>query len=226
MILDPIDGVFLARWQSQSMRPLPAPDPGSEAGSAAADVAFAYDEHPAGPAAASAGPEPGPDADLLERLLAAAWPQWNTVADRVEAARGRGRRVVAVAGSEPGEGRTTLVEGLAQVLRGRGREVICTDAVALDSASACGAPHDKRVVLVDAGIWFPAGPIRRQLLAVATRGCDAAILTRRADRPAHAARETALAAIGVELLGEVVTFATPAPAPPRQRRAGDGGARR
>ncbi|MFM7137904.1 MAG: hypothetical protein ACKO1M_12685, partial [Planctomycetota bacterium] len=67
---------------------------------------------------------------------------------------------------------------------------------------------DKRIVLVDAGIWFPPGPIRRQRLLMASLGCDAAILTRRADREPAPAWAAALAAVGVTVLGEVITFAT------------------
>lgn len=131
--------------------------------------------------------------------------QWQAIADRVEAARGRGRRVIAVAGCERGEGRTTIVAALARVLRSRGREVVVGDAG--NSAAYAGPTHDKRIVLADAGVWFPPGPIRRSRLLVASYGCEAVILVRRADRPAAPAIEGALAAIGIELLGEVVTFA-------------------
>jgi hypothetical protein len=68
------------------------------------------------------------------------------------------------------------------------------------------------VVLVDAGIWFPPGPIRRQRLLVATLGCEAAILVARG-QGRSATRAAALEAIGIEVLGEVLTF-TPAPEPP------------
>jgi hypothetical protein len=42
---------------------------------------------------------------------------------------------------------------------------------------------------------------------MASLGCDAAILVRRADREPAPARAAALAAVGVTVLGEVVTFA-------------------
>jgi hypothetical protein len=144
---------------------------------------------------------------IVDRLLATARPQWNRLAETIEEARGRGRRVIAVAGGEPGEGRSTLVAGLARVLRGRGQDVVATGAEGIGAATH--ATHDRRIVLVDAGIWFPPGPVRRQRLAVASLGCEAAILVRRADRQPAPAREAALAALGIEVLGEVVSFASP-----------------
>ena len=145
---------------------------------------------------------------LVDRLLHAAWPEWNGLAAHVEAARLRGRRVFAVAGGEPREGRTTLVACLAAVLRERGRDVSCTTPQELATATAPdeGQPHDKRIVLVDAGIWFPPGPIRRQWLARCVLGSEAAILVRRADRRPAAARHTVLESLGIEVLGEVLTF--------------------
>ena len=88
-----------------------------------------------------------------------------------------------------------------------------TDLAAGDAGPADGGRlHDKRIVLVDAGVWFPPGPIRRHRVLVASLGCDAAILVRRADRQPSPARETVLAAVGVTPLGEVLTFA-PAASP-------------
>jgi hypothetical protein len=131
--------------------------------------------------------------------------------------------VIAVAGCERGEGRTTLLQCLAATLQDRGRDVVCvepTDVAASRETSrgtavGGGATHDKRIVLVDAGIWFPPGPIRRQRLVVASLGSEAVILTRRADRPGAGSRAALLAALGIEVLGEVVTF-TPPSAPPAQ----------
>jgi len=58
------------------------------------------------------------------------------------------------------------------------------------------------------------GDVRDQgTVRQAVHGCEAVILVRRADRPAAPAIEAALAAIGIESLGEVVTFATPAAEP-------------
>jgi hypothetical protein len=210
MTLDTLDAAFLRRWQV--VPPLPA---------AVSDItAAAPPSVAAPPAAAFAAPvEPSTPtrsdrppvaetaaAPLLDRLLAAAEPQWQAIADRVEAARGRGRRVIAVAGHDRHEGRTTIVAAVAGVLRGRGRDVVVVEPGA--AAVAAGPTHDKRIILVDAGVWFPPGPIRRARLLVASYGCEAALVVRRADRPAVAAIEAALEAIGVEPLGEVVTFVT------------------
>jgi len=155
--------------------------------------------------------DPGPEEGIGAKLLAAAWRQWSDLAAVVEAARNRGRRVIGIAGSEPAEGRTQLVECLAAALRARGRDVVCVPPSELSAVSeeipGGGSPHDKRIVLVDAGVWFPPGPIRRARLAVASLGCDAVILVRRADGRGGAAREAALEALGIEVLGEVLTFA-------------------
>lgn len=208
MTVDTLDAAFLRRWQALPPRP---PQPTDTTIAAPSCVAPSPPAAAAEPAAPAAPPRHGRETDspvdessLVERLLAAAGPQWQVIADRVEAARGRGRRVIAVAGCERGEGRTSIVAALARVLRSRGRDVV----VGEPGTAAAGPTHDKRIVLVDAGVWFPPGPIRRARLLVASYGCEAAILVRRADRPAAAAIEAALEAIGIEPLGEVVTFAT------------------
>jgi hypothetical protein len=97
------------------------------------------------------------------------------------------------------------VAGLVRILRGRGRDVVEIGPEGI--GGAIEPTHDKRIVLVDAGIWFPPGPIRRQRLAVASLGCEAAILVRRADRQPAPAREAVLESLGIEVLGEVVSFA-------------------
>lgn len=193
MTLDLLDTAFVDHWASlpaaalSAQGPRPSPPPAAEPGA----------EHPT---------EPG----LGARLLAAAWREWNDLAAVVETARQRGRRVIGIAGSEPAEGRTQLVECLAAALRARGRDVICVPPSELSAAGedipGGGLPHDKRIVLVDAGVWFPPGPIRRARLAVASLGCDAAILVRKADGRGGVAREAALEALGIEVLGEVLTF--------------------
>jgi len=185
MTFDLLDNAFVDRWAA-----LPAQAPAAAVPPPAADL----------------GPEDG----IGARLLAAAWREWNDLAAVVEAARHRGRRVIGIAGSEPAEGRTQLVECLATALRARGREVVCAAPADLSAASeeipGGGSPHDKRIVLVDAGVWFPPGPIRRARLAVVSLGCDAVILVRRADGRGGPAREAALEALGIEVLGEVLTF--------------------
>lgn len=207
MTLDTLDAAFLHRWQalpprpSQPTEPIDAAPPGALPTPPPAPVS--QPEPPSPPRTDRASDCPDDASPLVERLLAEAAPQWQAIADRVEAARGRGRRVIAIAGSERGEGRTTIVAALARVLQSRGRDVV----VAEPGATAAGPPHDKRIVLVDAGVWFPPGPIRRARLLVASYGCEAVILVRRADRAAATAIDAALEAIGIELLGEVVTFA-------------------
>jgi len=200
MTLDALDQAFVARWES---RPPAACPP-----AAAADLPAAREPGDLG------GDQPGAEATLIPRLLAAAPEQWAGLADEIEAARLAGRRVIAVTGGERGEGRSTLVECVARVLRERGHEVEIRRGDSLPSAldEATPAGHDRRIVLVDAGSWFPAGPIRRQRLVVASVGCDAVILVRRADRDPAPMRAAALAALGIDVLGEVVTFAPPAAA--------------
>jgi hypothetical protein len=160
-------------------------------------------------------PQQKPEDALRDRLLAAAPDEWDAVAARVEDARLRGRRVIAIAGSQRGEGRSTLVECVATTLRRRGAEVICVDSRASGGVGPdrsadvyAHSTHDRRILLVDAGIWFPPGPIRRQRLLAASLGCDAAILVRRTGSPSGDARRAALEAIGIEVLGEVLTFAS------------------
>jgi hypothetical protein len=207
MTLDTLDAAFLHRWQACPPRPSPPTETTATAPPCAAptppSAPVAQVDPPSAPRADRKGDSLDDASPLIERLLAEAAPQWQAIADRVEAARGRGRQVIAVAGSERSEGRTTIVAALARVLRSRGRDVV----VAEPGAGAAGPAHDKRIVLVDAGVWFPPGPIRRARLLVASYGCEAVILVRRADRRAAAAIEAALEAIGIEPLGEVVTFA-------------------
>ena len=207
MTLDTLDAAFLRRWQALPPRPpqptdMPIAAPPCTA-PAPPPAPMAQSEPPSPPRDDRQPDVPRDESSIVERLLAEAAPQWQAIADRVEAARSRGRRVIAVAGCERGEGRTTIVATLVRVLRSRGRDVV----VGEPGTAAAGPTHDKRIVLVDAGVWFPPGPIRRARLLVASYGCEAVILVRRADRRAAAAIEAALEAIGIEPLGEVVTFA-------------------
>lgn len=233
MTLDTLDAAFVQRWRAAvpAARPAPPePAPPEPARTSApppprppAPAALAPAPSASTPPAAAVPPparlpvRSAADRTLLDRLLAEAAPQWHAIADRIEAARSRGRRVIAVAGCDRGEGRTTLVTAVAEVLQSRGRDVVVIEAA--DLAGLAGPPHDKRIVLVDAGVWFPAGPIRRSRLVVASHGCEAAIVVRRACRPAAAAIEAALEAIGVEPLGEVVTFVGDAAAGPTEATA-------
>jgi hypothetical protein len=205
--LDTLDAAFVRRWQALPTGSPPPPSPAPPLVTLDPVPYRAASVVPLAPPPSACTQDSMPDAaPLVDRLLADAACQWQVIADRVEAARSRGRRVIAVAGCERGEGRTTIVAALIRVLQSRGRDVIVGDPA--HPAAHAGPTHDKRIVLVDAGVWFPPGPIRRPRLLVASYGCEAAILVRRADRPATPAIEAALAAIGIESLGEVVTFAT------------------
>jgi hypothetical protein len=208
MTLDMLDAAFVTRWRALAA-PQPAPN-------SLVDQAACGEQAPGEEAVSEPIPRQKmplavpPDAPLAERLLRAAPEEWIGLAGHVERARLRGRRIIAVAGCERGEGRTTLVECLATALRARGCEVTCVgpaDAAAADRGTpGGGVSHDKRIVLVDAGIWFPPGPVRRQRLMVASLGCEAVILVRRADRPSIGSQAALLAGFGVEVLGEVMTF--------------------
>jgi hypothetical protein len=193
MTLDLLDHAFLDHWNAP---------PAAAAAAALPTVASA--EPPDGKAS-QAGP--AAQDDFITRLLDSARSEWCNLADEIERARGRGRRAIAITACEPGVGCTTLVEAVVRLLRERGR-----DAVRLErsDASTSGPTHDRRIVLVDAGVWFPPGRIHRQRLVIASTGCDAAILVRRPERTAPAAWGAALEAIGVEPLGEVISFAMPA----------------
>jgi hypothetical protein len=192
MTLDFLDAVFVDRWQASLGTPIPAAP-------AVAPVAPAL-----APVATIAAPAAD---DFVGRLLAAARTEWDALADEVVAARGRGRRAVAIVACERAAGCSTLVAGLVRVLHARGRDAI---ACASDAIPTTAATHDKRIVLVDAGVWFPPGRINRQRLLVVSSGCDAAILVVRSGRRPPMAWSTCLEAIGVEPLGEVASFVPPA----------------
>jgi len=188
MTLDFLDAAFVDRWQASLPTAIPA---------APALAPFAPALPPATTIAAPAAD------DFVDRLLTAARTEWETLADEVVAARGRGRRAVAIVACERAAGCSTLTAGLVRVLHERGREAIACGSATIPTT---GATHDKRIVLVDGGVWFPPGRINRQRLLVAASGCDAAILVIRSGRRPPAAWSTCLEAIGVEPLGEVVSF--------------------
>lgn len=146
---------------------------------------------------------PPPLDDFVDRLLAAAPAAWAGLADEVIAARSRGRRTIAVVACERAAGCSTIAEALVRFLRRLGRDA---EVCAATAASPTGPTHDKRIVLVDGGVWFPPGRIHRHRLLVASSGCDAAMLVIRSGGRAPAAWSTCLAAIGVEPLGEVRSF--------------------
>ncbi len=155
---------------------------------------------------------------VLARLLEDHPEQWWTVADRVCAAREAGHRVIAIAGHQSGEGRTTLMRGVAVMLEHLDWQVKMVESATAwwreligDAATwqwrQQAIEGDRDVVLVDAGIWFPPGPLRIHQLRNATFGFDAVLMVRHHDAPPCPASEQALAATGVQLIGEVVSFA-------------------
>ena len=144
---------------------------------------------------------------VVERLLEAVPTEWDSLAGAIESAVRNGRRVVAFTGGERGEGRSTVVGGVAEVLRRRGRTVAIHSQppllLPIDEADAARAAD---IVLVDAGPWFTIGPVRRRAVERAALGCDAAVLVRREDSPSCQAWADALAAIGLTVIGEALTF--------------------
>ncbi|NBP89506.1 MAG: hypothetical protein EBU59_13615, partial [Planctomycetia bacterium] len=104
----------------------------------------------------------------LQQLLDRFPAQWAAVVTAVEEARKAGTRVIAVAGHQRGEGRTTLVQGLSMLLVKRGWRVACFASASGwwqelvgDAATwqerLPGVAATDDLVLVDAGIWFPPG---------------------------------------------------------------------
>jgi len=161
---------------------------------------------------ASSEPVVDPDAcALVDRLLRAVPQAWANLAQRVEDAHRDGAEVIAITGARRGEGRTTVVECLARTLVARGRQVECHDSGTSERSLPAIWPGNSRdgIVLIDAGVWFPGGPFRRAWLARQSIGCHAAILVRRADQPECAARGAALEAVGLKVLGEVLTMVPP-----------------
>jgi len=191
MTLDALDRAFLDHWTAGTA----APPVSMGAAPPVLPTPPSISDPPA--------PPDQPTNDVLERLLATAWGDWCAVADEIEQARRRGRRVIAVTACDRGAGCTTLAAGLVRGLASRGHDARCaTIDTCIDAPT-----HDRRIVIVDAGVWFPPGRIQRRRLILASVGCDAAILVRREDRPAPPGWSVALAAIGVEPLGEVISFA-------------------
>lgn len=172
---------------------------------------------PAPAAAAISSPAAGP-ASVVDRLLEAAPDAWTACAEAVEEAwrtiapPGPSRSLrLAVIAARPGDGCTTTVEGLAATLRARGHAV-ATIAIGPGSGAAVSAADEsggESLTLLDAGAWYGAGPIQRERTSSLRDACDAAILLRRAGRPTATACAAALSAVGIEVLGEVVTFAEP-----------------
>ena len=210
--LDAVDRAFL--WHADRARRHPSRPSQVRSIGAAAAVSEAIAPRPAAAAlvpAAAIHPQPITDdgmGTLVDRLLRVVPHAWSHLAQRVEDAHRDGAEVIAITGARRGEGRTTLVECLARALMARGRRVECHDRVPLELASA--GREGGTIVLVDAGVWFPGGPLRRAWLERQSLGCHAVILVRSADQPACPARGVALEAVGLKVLGEVLTMTPPA----------------
>jgi hypothetical protein len=138
---------------------------------------------------------------------------WTPIADEVEAAAATGCRVIAVVAVRRGEGCSSVARGAVRALAARGHRAACVTRPPLQLASRDAEVDAADIVIVDAGVWFPPGPIRRRHLACQAFGCDAVILVRRADRPPCEPQAEALVAIGLRVLGEVETFADDAAQP-------------
>jgi len=144
---------------------------------------------------------------VVARLLEAVPSAWGSLAAAIESAALAGVKVVAFTGGERSEGRSTLVVGVAEMLRRRGRSVaIHAQAPLLLPIDEAEEARAAEIVLVDAGPWFTTGPVRRRTVERAALGCDAAVLVRRADRPPCPAWTEVLSAIGLTVIGEAVTF--------------------
>ena len=176
--------------------------------------------------AAAVDSSPGTVDPTLLQLLEQFPSQWAAVATAVEQARQNGTRVIAVAGHQQGEGRTTLVRGLTLLLAERGWRVACFASASAWWQELVGdaANWQQRLpeavtaddlVLVDAGIWFPPGPLQPQQLQLKMFGFDGALLVRRHALPANPARDGVIANAGLQAVGEIVSFAPD----PRRRAA-------
>lgn len=187
MTLDWIDQAFLAGGSSPRRSPTTVEQP---------------EEPPQvdGPAAGA----------VVRRLLAAASEAWDALADAAAGSARNGRPVIAVTGSAPGEGRSTVATGLLTTLRGRGiSAVVVSKAPILMRAAEASAARGASIVIVDAGPWFTPGPVRRAAVERSALGCDAAIFVRRESAPPSPARIACLSDIGLAVLGEVISFAHP-----------------
>lgn len=221
MTVDLLDQAFLQATAGQQPRNAPA------AGAPDSNMPVQPDAIAAGPAVtAELEAMPGESAveavDLTLLQLLERFPdQWATVVTAVEEARRAGARVIAVAGHQRGEGRTTLVQGLGLLLAERGWQVTCFATAAawwreLVGPEASGrhclppaAVGEDDLVLVDAGIWFPPGPLRPRQLLLKMFGFDGVLLMRHVDLPPCPVRDGVIAKAGLQAIGEIVSFSSP-----------------
>lgn len=232
MTFDLLDRAFLQAASAGQQRTSADSQPSSAGCSAElhpatepATAGAAAIEHPAAalPDVGGKPAEADPADETVCRLIEEFPDQWAAVMAAVEGARRAGSRVIAIAGHEPGEGRTTLLHGLSRLLTERGWQVtpfatatawwqeLVGDGATWQWRQVQSATADDRdLVLVDAGIWFPPGPLRPRHLLLTMFGYDAALLVRHHDFPASPVREAAIHKAGLQAIGEVVSFA-PAP---------------
>jgi hypothetical protein len=197
MTLDWLDNAFLTRQ--------PRPEPAAPAAAPKAPGAMLPDAIPPGPRPSDTSATS--EDSVVARLLEAVPSAWGSLAAAIESAALDGVKVVAFTGGERSEGRSTIVVGVAEVLRRRGRSVaIHAQAPLLLPIDEAEQARAAEIVLVDAGPWFTTGPVRRRTVERAALGCDAAVLVRRADKPPCPAWNEVLAAIGLTVIGEAVTF--------------------
>jgi hypothetical protein len=202
MTLDWLDRAFVARKTTVAATSAPRARPVDAA--VPASPSRPVGPSPAGTTAVVVAHSEDP---IVGRLLDSAPTEWDALADAIEAAAVIGRRVVAFTGGARGEGRSTVVAGVATVLRGRGLSVVSTrQAPLLLPIAEAAAARAADVVLVDAGAWFTTGPVRRRAVEQAALGCDGVVIVRRADAPPCPPWSTALEALGLTVLGEALTF--------------------
>lgn len=202
--LDMVDAVFLRRLYPHPAAVQP-PSPAAEI-----EPEATQEEQPAAVALVSPPPRTDTldvDHSLVEWLLEKVPEQWAALGAAVEKAVADGLRVIAVAGGGRGEGRTTLVAGLAATLTARGWQVITVvGPLAEDGEQLFATGSDRQMAIVDAGVWFPPGPLQHDHVAAMSVGCDAAILVRRATQPPCPAWAAAIEQTGCRVIGEAVTF--------------------
>ena len=149
---------------------------------------------------------------MVDRLLVAVPETWVGLAQRVEERQRAGSIVFAVAGAGPSEGAARSWSASPGPRSARGNAV----EIAAAAPPEIPLPRSGRrppIVLVDAGVWFPGGPLRRGWLERRSLGCHAVILVRRADAAPCPQRGPACAAVGLDVLGEVVTMVTESAGP-------------
>lgn len=157
---------------------------------------------------------------IVKRLLQKVPEQWLGFAKSIESEVQENRSVIAIVGGVPGEGCSTIARGLVSTLRCRGWNVTALEgAQVIDRQQIFGSNEEKRVAIVDAGAWFPPGPIQHDRITALSDGYDAVVLVRRASKAPSAARATVIKNVGLHLIGEVETFVNEEGIPSHGERA-------